>query len=202
MPDNKTLFKRLDQNTKNKINKYVDLAIEFNATHNIFARSNKKEVFNKDILDCLPVLEHIYENKSVMDLGSGGGFPGMIIGISKPKNKIYLVESSRKKVYFLRNTINTLELNNIQVINNTLIQKNNLGSFDYITTRAFANIKKTLNITKNNIHKRSKYLLLKGKIEKIKDEIETTNTKQLSYEIIKLDGKNGERNLVIIKPNE
>ena len=101
MPDNKTLFERLDQNTKNKINKYVDLAIEFNATHNIFARSNKKEVFNKDILDCLPVLEHIYENKSVMDLGSGGGFPGMVIGISKPKNKIYLVESSRKKAYFL-----------------------------------------------------------------------------------------------------
>ena len=61
MPDNKTLFERLDQNTKNKINKYVDLAIEFNATHNIFARSNKKEVFNKDILDCLPVLEHIHD---------------------------------------------------------------------------------------------------------------------------------------------
>ena len=137
-----------------------------------------------------------------MDLGSGGGFPGLVIGISKPKNKIYLVESSRKKIYFLKNTINTLELNNIEVINNTLIQKNNLGSFDYITTRAFANIKKTLNITKNNIHKRSKYLLLKGKKEKIEDEIETTNTKQLSYEIIKLDGKNGERNLVIIKPNE
>ena len=107
MPDNKTLFERLDQNTKNKINKYVDLAIKFNATHNIFARSNKKEVFNKDILDCLPVLEHIYENKSVMDLGSGGGFPGMVIGISKPKNKIYLVESSRKKAYFLKNTTNT-----------------------------------------------------------------------------------------------
>ena len=47
MPDNKTLFERLDQNTKNKINKYVDLAIEFNATHNIFARSNKKEVLIK-----------------------------------------------------------------------------------------------------------------------------------------------------------
>ena len=41
MPDNKTLFERLDQDTKNKINKYVDLAIEFNKTHNIFARSNK-----------------------------------------------------------------------------------------------------------------------------------------------------------------
>ena len=51
MPDNKTLFERLDQNTKNKINKYVDLAIEFNTTHNIFARSNKEEVFSKDILD-------------------------------------------------------------------------------------------------------------------------------------------------------
>ena len=95
MPDNKTLFEKLDQDTKNKINKYVDLAIEFNKTHNIFARSNKEEVISKDILDCLPVLEHIHDNKSVMDLGSGGGFPGLVIGISKPKNKKYLVENSR-----------------------------------------------------------------------------------------------------------
>ena len=51
MPDNKTLFERLDQDIKNKINKYVDLAIEFNSTHNIFARNNKEEVFRKDILD-------------------------------------------------------------------------------------------------------------------------------------------------------
>ena len=160
------MFERLDQNTKNKINKYVDLAIEFNATHNIFARSNKKEVFNKDILDCLPVLEHIYENKSVMDLGSGGGFPGMVIGISKPKNKIYLVESSRKKAYFLKNTINTLELNNIEVINKTLIQKNNLDSFDYITTRAFANIKKHLTLPKTTFIKDQNTFFLKEKKKK------------------------------------
>ena len=91
----------------------------------------------------------------------------------------------------------------MQVINKTLIQKNNLGSFDYITTRAFSsNIKKTLNITKNNIHKRSKYLLLKGKKEKIEDEIKTTNTKQLSYEIIKLENKKWRKELSRIKPNE
>ena len=163
MPDNKTLFEKLDQDTKNKLNKYVDLAIEFNKTHNIFARSNKEEVFSKDILDCLPVLEHIHDNKSVMDLGSGGGFPGLVIGISKPKNKIYLVESSRKKVYFLKNTINTLELNNIEVINNTLIQKNNLGSFDYITTRAFANIKKHLTLPKTIFIKDQNTFFLKEK---------------------------------------
>ena len=198
MPDNKTLFEKLDQSTKNKINKYVDLAVEFNTTHNIFARRNKEEVFNKDILDCLPVLEHIHDNKSVMDLGSGGGLPGLVIGISKPKNKTYLVESSRKKAYFLKNTINTLELNNIEVINKTLIQKNNLGFFDYITTRAFASIKKTLSITKNNTNPSTKYLLLKGTKKKITEEIGALNKNQYLYKIINKNTKKHERNLVII----
>ena len=198
MPDNKTLFKKLDQSTKNKINKYIDLAVEFNTTHNIFARRNKEEVFNKDILDCLPVLEHIHDNKSVMDLGSGGGLPGLVIGISKPKNKTYLVESSRKKAYFLKNTINTLELNNIEVINKTLIQKNNLGFFDYITTRAFASIKKTLSITKNNTNPSTKYLLLKGTKKKITEEIGALNKNQYLYKIINKNTKKHERNLVII----
>ena len=198
MPDNKTLFKKLDQSTKNKINKYIDLAVEFNTTHNIFARRNKEEVFNKDILDCLPVLEHIHDNKSVMDLGSGGGLPGLVIGISKPKNKTYLVESSRKKAYFLKNTINTLDLNNIEVINKTLIQKNNLGFFDYITTRAFASIKKTLSITKNNTNPSTKYLLLKGTKKKITEEIGALNKNQYLYKIINKNTKKHERNLVII----
>ena len=198
MPDNKTLFEKLDQSTKNKINKYIDLAVEFNTTHNIFARRNKEEVFNKDILDCLPVLEHIHDNKSVMDLGSGGGLPGLVIGISKPKNKTYLVESSRKKAYFLKNTINTLELNNIEVINKTLIQKNNLGFFDYITTRAFASIKKTLSITKNNTNPSTKYLLLKGTKKKITEEIGALNKNQYLYKIINKNTKKHERNLVII----
>ena len=198
MPDNKTLFKKLDQSTKNKINKYIDLAVEFNTTHNIFARRNKEEVYNKDILDCLPVLEHIHDNKSVMDLGSGGGLPGLVIGISKPKNKTYLVESSRKKAYFLKNTINTLDLNNIEVINKTLIQKNNLGFFDYITTRAFASIKKTLSITKNNTNPSTKYLLLKGTKKKITEEIGALNKNQYLYKIINKNTKKHERNLVII----
>ena len=198
MPDNKTLFKKLDQSTKNKINKYIDLAVEFNTTHNIFARRNKEEVFNKDILDCLPVLEHIHDNKSVMDLGSGGGLPGLVIGISKPKNKTYLVESSRKKAYFLKNTVNTLDLNNIEVINKTLIQKNNLGFFDYITTRAFASIKKTLSITKNNTNPSTKYLLLKGTKKKITEEIGALNKNQYLYKIINKNTKKHERNLVII----
>ena len=198
MPDNKTLFEKLDQSTKNKINKYIDLAVEFNTTHNIFARRNKEEVFNKDILDCLPVLEHIHDNKSVMDLGSGGGLPGLVIGISKPKNKTYLVESSRKKAYFLKNTINTLDLNNIEVINKTLIQKNNLGFFDYITTRAFASIKKTLSITKNNTNPSTKYLLLKGTKKKITEEIGALNKNQYLYKIINKNTKKHERNLVII----
>ena len=109
-----------------------------------------------------------------MDLGSGGGFPGLVIGISKPKNKICLVETSRKKAYFLKKTINTLKLKNIEVINKTLIQKNNLGSFDYITTRAFANIKKQIreiNKTKKQNNKQIPPNIKYGEIHGLSNEV-------------------------------
>ena len=71
-----------------------------------------------------------------------------------------------------------------------------------ITARAFANTEKIINITKNNTKPSTKYLLLKGTIKKLKEELEVLNTKQLTYEIIKLDNKKAERHLVKINQNE
>lgn len=187
---------------KIKIEKFIDLAVEFNKTHNIFSRNKERDVYNKDILDCAPLTRHIKTKQTVLDLGSGGGFPGILLAITRPNNKISLVESSKKKSYFLRKTKEDLCLTNVKIINKTINKKNTFGVFDVITARAFANTKKILDITKHNTHRKTKYLLLKGKKTTINKELKDIDNKRYKCEIIKQDSKGFERNIVSIKINE
>ena len=194
--------KTFNRPQQEKIEKYIELAIEFNKTHNIFVRRDKEEILDKDIFDCSPLIKIIEPNKSIVDLGSGGGFPGVLLSITNPKNQITLIESSHKKCYFLKSLIHHLELTNTKVINTTLTEKNDIGVFDIITARAFAPIEKIMRLTKNNTHKQSIYYLLKGKDKKTIDELKVINQKKYNYEIIKLDNKYFDRSLVVIKENE
>ena len=187
---------------KTKIEKFIDLAVEFNKTHNIFSRNKERDIYIKDILDCAPLTRHIKTNQTVLDLGSGGGFPGILLAITRPNNKVCLVESSKKKCYFLKKTKEDLCLTNIKIINKTINKKNTLGVFDVITARAFANTKKILDITKQNTHPKTKYLLLKGKKTTINKELKDIDNKTYKCEIIKQDSKGFERNIVSIKINE
>ena len=202
MLDTESTTPKISKKNKEKITAFVALALEFNKTHNIFVRKNTNEVFEKDIIDCLPLISEIPEGKLVLDLGSGGGFPGILIGILRPKNKIHLVESSAKKCYFLKKVTSDLDLKNISVINKTIDKNNEIGKYDIVTARAFASTDKIINITKNNRKPSTKYLLLKGTLKKIKEEMAVLNTKQLTCEIIKIDNKKAERHLLKISQNE
>ena len=185
-------------NQKEKINIFISLAIDFNKTHNIFSRKSSEEVMKKDILDCAPIINIIPTNKNVLDLGSGGGFPGILLAITKPNNKITLLESSRKKCYFLKLVVEALELKNTTILNTTITKTNKIGVFDIITARAFASINKIIKLTQQNKTTTTKYILLKGKEQKIKEELKLLNQKKFKYEIIKQNNTNQERNIVVI----
>ena len=182
-----------------KINTFINLALEFNKTHNIFSRKDNQEVFQKDILDCYPVIEYLKKNKTVLDLGAGGGFPGILLSITKPNNKIYLIESSAKKSYFLRTITDKLSLSNTTIINEKMKTKNTLGKFDIITARAFATIKKIMELTQNNTNNKTEYVLLKGREQTIKQELTDINKNTHIYEIIKQRLGPEERHVVLIK---
>ena len=109
-----------------------------------------------------------------------------------------MLEKNQKKTSFLNKIIFQLNLTNTKTINTTLVEKNNLKSFDVITARAFSSINNILKLTKYNIDKNGYYLLLKGKVEKINEEILQANTNKYKYEIIKLTNATKERHLVKI----
>ena len=79
-----------------KLEQFVNEAFAFNKKHNIFVRASTEEVYEKDVYDCLPVLQKINSLEKILDLGSGGGFPGIIIAITKPMCEIHLLEKSKK----------------------------------------------------------------------------------------------------------
>jgi len=185
-----------------KIKEFVVDAIVFNKSHNIFVRELAEEVFEKDILDCMPLIEKIKENEKILDMGSGGGFPGLLIAILRPNCEIHLLEKSQKKCYFLNKTIHKLGLLNAKTLNINIKPNNKIGAYDLITSRAFSSTENTLNLSKTNLEIGGRYILLKGREEKITEELESLDTNKYKYEIIKIQNTKHERHLVEIKINE
>ena len=196
------MHKNFSKTEKEKIELYIQEALTFNKKHNIFIRANKDEVFEKDILDCVPLVEKIEKESKILDLGSGGGFPGVVLAILKPDCEVHLLEKSQKKCYFLNKIKDTLRLDNIKVLKQTITKNNTLKEYLTITARAFSSTQNILNLTEKNLKKNGKYLLLKGRIEKIEEEMAAINTNNYKYEIIELDNKKYERHIVQIKKNE
>ena len=196
------MHKNFSKTEKEKIELYVQEALAFNKKHNLFIRANKDEVFEKDILDCVPLVEKIEKESKILDLGSGGGFPGVVLAILRPDCEVHLLEKSQKKCYFLNKIKDTLRLDNIKVLKQTITKNNTLKEYPTITARAFSSTQNILNLTEKNLKKNGKYLLLKGRIEKIEEEMAAINTNNYKYEIIELDNKKYERHIVQIKKNE
>jgi len=186
----------------NKIKEFVLKAIEFNKSHNIFVREMAEEVFEKDILDCMPLIQKINNNEKILDMGSGGGFPGLLIAILRPECEIHLLEKSQKKCYFLNKIIHELNLVNAKTLNTNITPNNKLGTYSLITSRAFSSTENTLKLSNKNLEKGGRYILLKGREEKIIEEIESLDTNKYKCEIIKIENTTHERHLVEIKINE
>lgn len=107
----------MDNHQKELLTKYKLLLAAWNKTHNLVSK-NQIHNIEEHIQDSLVIAQHI--NKNVVDLGSGGGLPGLPLAITNPDKTFYLVESSSKKSAFLFNTISRLDLSNTTTINDRL----------------------------------------------------------------------------------
>ena len=132
---------------KNQLDKFEELLLSWNKTHNIISKSQTSNI-KEHIEDSLSIAHLLGRN--IMDLGSGGGFPGIPIAITSPEKKIFLVERKQSKAAFLLNTTIQLGLENIQVISkdSKKLSPDNFPSPIEIVTRAFGSPLKTIEATK------------------------------------------------------
>ena len=127
-----------------KFEKYYNYLVEYNKDVNLTAITEKEDVYIKHFADCLLGIKTYEENGTLCDIGTGAGFPGIVLKIARPDIKITLVDSLNKRVEFLNKLINLLELKNICALHyradSEEFKKIYLNSFDYVVARAVANM--------------------------------------------------------------
>ena len=169
-----------------KLDIFTNELIKWNKVHKI-TNYTSKESIKKQIEDSLYPLTYIKDIKSAIDIGTGAGFPGLILAIKMPNTKWHLVEPIKKKYSFLNYIKTILNLNNVTIIPKRL-EKSNINPVELITTRAVMPTKDIINLSKPFLKKDGIILLYKG--SNVFDELKDIKAKIVS--------KNS-RNYVFIK---
>ena len=128
----------------NQFYEYMNLLLEWNEKINLTAITDPNEVILKHFIDSLTINKYIKENNTLADVGTGAGFPGIPLKILRPDLKITLVDSLNKRINFLNEVINKLNLVNIETVHSRIEDfgkdKKYRESFDFVTARAVANL--------------------------------------------------------------
>ena len=152
-------------NDIDKISKFCRELLYFNKKNNLISKSTEKSILHRHVLDSAQLLAFFKfkEGSSLSDLGTGGGFPGLILAIANKSKSFHvkLYEKSSVKCDFLRKTIKKLKINQCKVIEGDL-RSNKINS-DIIVCRAFRKLEEILKISRENCKKPHKIIILKGK---------------------------------------
>ena len=150
----------------NKLEKFYELLIDWNNKINLTRIVEKEEVYLKHFYDSLTIVKEVDLNKieTLCDVGTGAGFPGIVLKIFYPHLKITLVDSLLKRVNYLNTIIKDLELNDIVAIHAR--GEDVKEKFDIVTSRAVANIEKLVVYTMHLVNKNGRLVALKGDIDK------------------------------------
>lgn len=176
----------LTQNQLEKLEEYYNLLIEKNKVINLTSITNKEDVYLKHFYDSLTISKIIDLNKnlSLADLGTGAGFPGIVLKIVFPNLNITLVDSLNKRINFLNEVIKTLDLKDIHTQNKRIedFSKENIEKYDILVTRAVAKTNVILELGSQALKTKGNFILMKGDI---KEELKNSEKaiKTLGYVI-------------------
>ena len=163
-------FTQVSRETITSLKKYEYLLVKANKSLNLIGNSTINQIWTRHFLDSYQVIDFIDKNdNSLVDLGSGAGFPGLVIAIaSKDKKiplKIKLIEKSSKKVKFLKEIINELNLK-VDVYNQNIFKEQTNLIGDVFVTRAFKPLKIILQLMHNQAENWKKIFIFLGKTGK------------------------------------
>ena len=186
---------------------FIDELLRWNKKINLTAITDRNEVLEKHLLDSLVLNKFIKEGFRLLDLGSGGGFPGLALAIANPEIRVVSVESVGKKVNFQKHVKRLLGIDNFEPISDrieNLIMRGNFKSeFDIITARAFASLEVIVEMSEPFLSAHGKIIAMKGPegdaelaalgTEKLK------NYKDISIESYKLPLSGSNRRLIVLQ---
>lgn len=196
----------LTSTQENQLEMYYNLLIEWNNKMNLTGITERNSVYLKHFYDCITLIKAIdlTKNLKIVDVGTGAGFPGLVLKIVFPNLDVVLVDALNKRINFLNHIIESLKLENIEAIHDRIenYAKNNLEVFDLVTCRAVAKLniisELCLPLAKINGY----FIPMKATIEdEISDTkyLEVLKSKVESVITFNLPIENSVRNLIVIK---
>ncbi len=145
-----------------KLEIYLATLKKWNRVYNLTAIDEDSEIIVKHFLDSLSVNRYIQNSGRILDVGTGAGFPGLILALFNPEKSFVLVDGVSKKISFLQEMIGKLNLKNVIAVHTKVEQYNVAEQFDIIISRAFADIKKMTKLTSHLIKDGGKFIAMKG----------------------------------------
>lgn len=138
----------LSEEQLKQFEQYCHLLQEWNKVMNLTAIDEESEVIEKHFYDCLiPAKSPYFKGNTILDVGTGAGFPGLVFAIAFPDKKVVLVDATAKKCKFLNEVTKELGLKNVMVVNKRAEDLNDRDHFDIVTARAVAPLPILLEIT-------------------------------------------------------
>ena len=149
-----------------KLELFANQVLSFNKRYNLISKNSEKNIWHRHILDSAQLIKHIdYKNfKSLSDLGTGAGFPGIILSIFYNDILTFhvkLYEKSKVKISFIKSVINKLELKNVNIYENDY--QSHILDTDYIVCRAFKKLPEVLRISRETVKTSHKLIVMLGK---------------------------------------
>ena len=157
-----THFPNLSDNQKEQFQKLKELYEDWNAKINVISRKDIEELYTKHVLHSLAIakVQPFEPGTFILDVGTGGGFPGIPLAILFPETRFYLIDVIAKKIKVVQAVAEALELKNVKA--EQIRAENVKGDFDFIVSRAVTNMPDFVLWVKTKIKKQQKHALKNG----------------------------------------
>ncbi|MDE0926542.1 MAG: 16S rRNA (guanine(527)-N(7))-methyltransferase RsmG [Methylophilaceae bacterium] len=173
---------------------YLALLAKWNKVYNLTAVRDPLEMVTLHLLDSLSVLSYI-DGKSLLDVGSGGGLPGIVLAICLPDLQVTTIDTVQKKAIFMRQVKGELGLSNLQVVN-ARVEEYEAEPFELIISRAFSDLNLFMAFSQHLLAEDGRWLAMKGVSPQ--QDLEALKVKSKVYPL-SVAGLEAERHLAIIE---
>lgn len=158
----KTLRLELDEAQVAKLMDYLALLAKWNSVYNLTAVRDPRQMVTQHLLDSLAAVPAFADARNVLDVGAGGGLPGIVLAVARPGMRVSMIDTVHKKTAFLTQVKAELGLANVTVHTMRVEQLEVVEKFDVITSRAFAELADFVNWSNHLLEEGGRYIAMKG----------------------------------------
>lgn len=172
----------------------LEQLVKWNKSYNLTAIKDPMEGLTLHLLDSLAVVPFI-QQQSILDVGTGAGFPGLPLAIMLPQVQFSLLDSNSKKIRFIRQQIHLLGLDNVEAIHSRVEQPRE-ERFAGIISRAFASIQDMLELTEHLLQQDGRWLLMKGQYSEQEISSLSSKVNEIACHKLQIPGLTANRCLI------